>query len=66
MNLLFIYKNPIILSLLKIATLKVTLYIFSSFNILFKTVHHWKIDFLQSRLFLNLTFNEHFLRKKRL
>ena len=38
---------------------------FNDFNILFKTLDHWKIDFLKlTQTFLNLTFNEHFLCNK--
>ena len=58
MNLLFIYKNPIILNLLNIVALKFTMYILVH---LFETAHHWKIDFLQLRHF---TFYEHFLHNK--
>ena len=44
MNLLFIYKNPIIFSIENYC-IKIHHVYFNDFNILFKTIHHWKIDF---------------------
>ena len=62
MNLPYIYKTPITLSLLKIVTVYCHDVYFNDFNILFQIAHHCKT---LSLLFLNLTFNEHFLRNKR-
>ena len=48
-NLPLTYESSIILSLLKIATSHHVY--FNDFNLLFKTAHHRKRDFLQPRLF---------------
>ena len=63
MNLPFIYKNPIILNLLKIVTLKFTM------NILTILTYSLKLDIIGKQIFItktffNLTFNEHFLHNK--
>ena len=46
MNLPFIYINLIILSLLKVVTLKLTMYFLTILTYPLKIVLHWKIDFL--------------------
>ena len=62
MKLQFFCKNVINLSLLKIDTLKFTMYILTI--ILFKHVRRWKIDFLQLRLLLiSLSMNIFFAIK---
>ena len=63
MNLPFIYKNSIILNLLKIVTLK------SIMNILMILTYSLKLSMIGKHIFIaqtffNLTFNEHFLHNK--
>ena len=63
MNLPFIYKNPTILNLLKIVTLKFTM------NILTILTYSLKRDIIGKQIFItktffNHTFNEHFLYNK--
>ena len=59
-NLPFIYKNPIISSLLKIITLKFTTYILTIL------IYPLKIDFYYPDFFWDLTFNKQFFHNKRL
>ena len=63
MNLPIIYNNPIILSLLKIVTVKFTMYILTILTYSLKLTP-LKNRFFTTQTFLNLTFNEHFLCNK--
>ena len=65
MNLLFPYKYPIILRLLKIVTLKFNMYILTILTYSLKLCDIEK-NFFATQTFLNLTFNEHCLRNKSL
>ena len=51
MNLTFIYKNPFNLSLLKIVTLKVTMYFLTTLTYSLKLYVIEKIDFLGLKTF---------------
>ena len=53
MNFQFIYENSILLSLLKIVALEFAMHILTIFtySLIFIPVRHWKICFLQPRLF---------------
>ena len=55
-------KNPLILSLLKIVTLKFIMYILTT---LIQNCMSSENRFFTTQTFLNLKFNEHFLRNKR-
>ena len=61
-DLPFIYKNPIIKSLLKTVTLKFTMYILTIFRYSLKPYITGK--FFAAHTFLNLTFNELFPHNK--
>ena len=65
MNLPFIYKNLIILNLLKIVTLKFTMKIVTILTYSLKLVIIWKQIYYKSDFF-NFTFNKHFFHNKRL
>ena len=65
MNLQFIYKNLIILSLLKIVTSKFTMYIFTILTYSLKLTSS-ENKFFTTHTFWNAIFNEDIPRNKRL
>ena len=65
MNLQFIYKNLIILSLLKIVTSKFTMYILTILTYSLKLTPS-ENKFFTTQTFWNAIFNEDFPRNKRL